>query len=230
MSRVTCDEEVAGTWQEVEPDLVATAAERIDVSHRQLRPHQLIAGPLDRRERDVRKDDDKSYTQLALRPRPSTATLASSRWFGRRRIRPSPSRFELPIRRFAVWCSSGLVLLERSLPPVSARNLGPFSAQEPTGLRPQTEHCLFVRRSARTSSRGMTLLPRWPRADCGVASVTANAVSSDGGHNGAANIPVKMNKVASAKLAAGLVERKLMREVRAKRGMPVWRRVRVIAP
>ena len=42
-------------------------------------------------------------------------------------------------------------------------------------------------------------------------------------NDGAGTIPDKLNKVAAAKVAASLVTRKLMREVRAKDGMPVWR-------
>src|SRR3954452_22077266 len=41
--------------------------------------------------------------------------------------------------------------------------------------------------------------------------------------DGAASVPDRMNKAAAAKVAASLVARKLMREVRAKPGMPVWR-------
>lgn len=40
--------------------------------------------------------------------------------------------------------------------------------------------------------------------------------------DGAANVPAKMNKAASEKLAAGLIAGKWMREVRTKPGMPVW--------
>lgn len=39
----------------------------------------------------------------------------------------------------------------------------------------------------------------------------------------AAVVPDRMNKAAAGKVAASLVGRKLMREVRAKPGMPVWR-------
>jgi hypothetical protein len=42
--------------------------------------------------------------------------------------------------------------------------------------------------------------------------------------DGAANRPTKKSKVALARLVAGLVGRKLMREVRTKSGMPVWRK------
>jgi hypothetical protein len=52
-------------------------------------------------------------------------------------------------------------------------------------------------------------------------NVLSGAVARE---DGAANIPAKMSKVASAKLAASLLGRKLMREVRTKRGMPIWRR------
>jgi len=38
-----------------------------------------------------------------------------------------------------------------------------------------------------------------------------------------ATVPNKMNKAAAAKVGASLVARKLMREVRAKAGMPIWR-------
>jgi hypothetical protein len=41
--------------------------------------------------------------------------------------------------------------------------------------------------------------------------------------DGIAVVPAKMNKAAALKVGAGLVSRKLMREVRAKPGMPVWR-------
>ena len=52
-------------------------------------------------------------------------------------------------------------------------------------------------------------------------TVLSGAVARD---DGAANIPPKMSKAVSSKLATSLVGRKLMREVRTKRGMPVWRR------
>ena len=41
--------------------------------------------------------------------------------------------------------------------------------------------------------------------------------------DGAAALPDRLNKAAAAKIAASLVTRKLMREVRARTGMPVWR-------
>lgn len=41
--------------------------------------------------------------------------------------------------------------------------------------------------------------------------------------DGAAVAPAKMTKAAAAKVGASLVARKLMREVKAKPGMPVWR-------
>ena len=42
--------------------------------------------------------------------------------------------------------------------------------------------------------------------------------------DGAAIVPATMHKPAAAKAAASLVTRKLMRETRAKPGMPVWRK------
>ncbi len=41
--------------------------------------------------------------------------------------------------------------------------------------------------------------------------------------DGAAVLPDRINKAAAAKVAASLVVRKLIREVRARNGMPVWR-------
>jgi hypothetical protein len=41
--------------------------------------------------------------------------------------------------------------------------------------------------------------------------------------DGLATVPNKMNKPAASKVGASLVARKLMREVRAKPGMPIWR-------
>jgi hypothetical protein len=41
--------------------------------------------------------------------------------------------------------------------------------------------------------------------------------------DGAAPIPTNMRKAVAAKAAASLVERKLMREVRTRKGMPIWR-------
>jgi hypothetical protein len=41
--------------------------------------------------------------------------------------------------------------------------------------------------------------------------------------DGAAGVPDRMNKAAAAKVGASLVVRRLMREIRAKPGMPVWR-------
>src|ERR1700731_3244621 len=40
---------------------------------------------------------------------------------------------------------------------------------------------------------------------------------------GAADVPERMNKAAAAKVGASLVGRRLMREIRAKPSMPVWR-------
>ena len=41
--------------------------------------------------------------------------------------------------------------------------------------------------------------------------------------DGLAIVPEELNKAAAAKVAAGLVSRKLMREMRAKPNMPMWR-------
>ena len=41
--------------------------------------------------------------------------------------------------------------------------------------------------------------------------------------DGAADVPERINKAAAAKVGASLVVRRLMREIRAKPGMPVWR-------
>src|SRR3954471_8977146 len=41
--------------------------------------------------------------------------------------------------------------------------------------------------------------------------------------DGLSIVPEELNKAAAAKLAASLVSRKLMREVRSKPNMPVWR-------
>ena len=41
--------------------------------------------------------------------------------------------------------------------------------------------------------------------------------------DGAAGVPDRMNKTAAAKVGASLVVRRLVREIRAKPGMPVWR-------
>ena len=41
--------------------------------------------------------------------------------------------------------------------------------------------------------------------------------------DGIASIPGGLNKAAAAKVGASLVSRKLMRKVRSKRDMPVWR-------
>src|SRR6202011_4607325 len=41
--------------------------------------------------------------------------------------------------------------------------------------------------------------------------------------DGIAIVPAKMNSAAASKVGASLVTRKLMREARAKPGMPVWR-------
>src|SRR5208282_5711927 len=42
--------------------------------------------------------------------------------------------------------------------------------------------------------------------------------------DGIAIIPAKMNKAAASKVGSSLVARKLMREVRSKSGMPIWRK------
>jgi hypothetical protein len=41
--------------------------------------------------------------------------------------------------------------------------------------------------------------------------------------DGIAVVPPKMNKAAASKVGASLVARKLMREARSKRGLPIWR-------
>jgi hypothetical protein len=41
--------------------------------------------------------------------------------------------------------------------------------------------------------------------------------------DGLAVVPAKMNKGGAAKVGASLIARKLMREVKTKPGMPVWR-------
>jgi hypothetical protein len=41
--------------------------------------------------------------------------------------------------------------------------------------------------------------------------------------DGIAVVPPKMNRSAASKVAAGLVSRKLIREMRSMPGMPVWR-------
>jgi hypothetical protein len=41
--------------------------------------------------------------------------------------------------------------------------------------------------------------------------------------DGAAVVPPKLNKAAAAKIGSSLIGRKLMREIRSKPGMPVWR-------
>ena len=41
--------------------------------------------------------------------------------------------------------------------------------------------------------------------------------------DGAANLPARLPKPAAQKVAASLIARKFMREVKAKTGMPVWR-------
>jgi hypothetical protein len=41
--------------------------------------------------------------------------------------------------------------------------------------------------------------------------------------DGAAEVPERMNKAAAAKVGASLMVRRLMREIRAKPGLPVWR-------
>ena len=50
--------------------------------------------------------------------------------------------------------------------------------------------------------------------------VLSNAAARE---DGAAVVPPKMNKAAAAKVGSSLVARKLMREVRTKPGMPIWR-------
>lgn len=42
--------------------------------------------------------------------------------------------------------------------------------------------------------------------------------------DGAAPVPKGLGKAPATKVAASLINRKLMREIRAKEGMPVWRR------
>jgi hypothetical protein len=51
-------------------------------------------------------------------------------------------------------------------------------------------------------------------------NVLSNATARN---DGAGVVPNRVNKAAAAKVATSLVGRKLMREVRTKRGMPAWR-------
>jgi len=41
--------------------------------------------------------------------------------------------------------------------------------------------------------------------------------------DGAAVVPPKLNKATAAKIGSSLIGRKLMREIRSKPGMPIWR-------
>ena len=41
--------------------------------------------------------------------------------------------------------------------------------------------------------------------------------------DGAAVVPLKMNKAAAVKVGSGLIGRKLLREIKSKPGMPLWR-------
>ena len=50
--------------------------------------------------------------------------------------------------------------------------------------------------------------------------VLAAAVARD---DGAAIVPTKMNKAAASKVGSSLIARKLMREIKAKPDMPIWR-------
>jgi hypothetical protein len=50
--------------------------------------------------------------------------------------------------------------------------------------------------------------------------ILSNAAARD---DGIAVVPPKMNKSAASKVGASLIARKLMRELRSKPGMPVWR-------
>jgi hypothetical protein len=46
---------------------------------------------------------------------------------------------------------------------------------------------------------------------------------TDPGKDSAAVVPPRMNKAAAVKIGSSLIDRKLMREIRSKPGMPVWR-------
>ena len=48
-------------------------------------------------------------------------------------------------------------------------------------------------------------------------------LSAAAARGGIAVVPARMNKAAASKVGASLVKRKLMREVRSKPGLPVWR-------
>jgi hypothetical protein len=48
-------------------------------------------------------------------------------------------------------------------------------------------------------------------------------LSGSGREDAAAIVPQKINKAAAAKIGSRLIGRKLMREIRSKFGMPVWR-------
>jgi len=52
--------------------------------------------------------------------------------------------------------------------------------------------------------------------------VLSQAIKRD---DGAAVVPLTMNKAAAVKVGSSLVARKLMREIRSKPGMPIWREV-----
>jgi hypothetical protein len=85
-------------------------------------------------------------------------------------------------------------------------------------------------------------LPRRPERHGGVVLVTADTVAvleekmakptdiqrivltkAAQRDDGAAIVPKRMNKAGAAKVGSSLVGRGLMREVRAKSGMPIWR-------
>jgi hypothetical protein len=50
--------------------------------------------------------------------------------------------------------------------------------------------------------------------------VLSSAAARD---DGAADVPANMHRAAAAKVGSSLIARKLMREVKAKPGMPIWR-------
>jgi hypothetical protein len=107
------------------------------------------------------------------------------------------------------------------------------------GLLRAAEHCLVSHASA---LKRAPPLPRWPWRLCGVALVTAMLSQTKeekivkltdsqliilskaaAREDGAAVVPPKMNKAAAMKIKSSFIGRKLMREIRSKPGMPVWR-------
>src|SRR3954463_2978787 len=102
----------------------------------------------------------------------------------------------------------------QALLSVSRARLRRPAPKTPLAIRPSRGRSSGSRRCRKHKERNMAKL-----TDTQLIILSKAAARDDG----LAIVPEELNKAAAAKVAAGLVSRKLMREMRAKPNMPVWR-------